>query len=111
MKPVIKIAIVIGIAIFFWYLNSSGFNKGDQIIMNTEQFGAISYYVTEEIAHAANHADQVAILQLIYDGKARMIPNGTKGTIISTKGSVIEVRFEDDPLANWWIPKEFITKL
>lgn len=67
--------------------------------------------IDEQLGAASLHEDRVGVLQLIADGKVRMVPSGTKGRVIATRGDLIEVRFNDDPLFNWWVRKEFLTKV
>lgn len=118
IKDVAKgVGVLVVIAVVFCFLVDScqgifgGFEKGDIVKMNTEMFATRTPAIDEQLGAASLHEDRVGVLQLIADGKVRMVPSGTKGRVIATRGDLIEVRFNDDPLFNWWVRKEFLTKV
>lgn len=108
--------IVAGIIFVVWVAvgskdNYGVYQRGDIIKMKVENFATRTYEYDSELGQNALHEDQIAILQMMYDEKVRMVPAGTKGKVIMDKGGLVEVKFEDDPIRNWWVRKSLTTKL
>lgn len=107
--------IVVGIVFVVWAAMGGcdglkGYERGDRIKMDGSKFAARSYDYYRELGHNVVHEDEVAILQMMYDGNVRMVSAGTKGKVIMEMGDMVEVKFDDSPF-NWWVSKDNITKL
>ncbi|MBD5355834.1 MAG: hypothetical protein HDR88_02360 [Bacteroides sp.] len=85
--------------------------RGDTVRINEQTFGTSHYKIHEQLGSAAYHDDKIAILQLIDDGKARYIPRGAKGKVIMDASNWVEIRFDDDPLHNWWVKKRCVDRV
>ena len=85
--------------------------KGDRVSIVNQTFGARHYSTLQELESLAYHEDKVGVLQYIYDEEARFLSPGAQGRVIMDGSSWVEVRFDDDPLKNWWVKKEAIKKI
>lgn len=110
-RIIFYILIVVGVLWVCIKSDMDTLERGDIVRVNEQTFGTSHYKIHEQLGSAAYHEDMVAILQLIDDGKARHIPRGAKGRVIMDASNWVEIRFEDDPLHNWWVKKEFVDRV
>ena len=85
--------------------------KGDRIRVINDTYAAREPNIHSELRKAIIHEDKIGFLQYLYDEKARPVGAGTEGRVIMGAGGCVEVRFDDDPLRNWYIENDFIEKV
>lgn len=99
--------IIIGIIVFAILFSGETTPKlGDRVRITTETIGATDESTEKEVRQAGGAKDHLAILQLMAEGRARIIPAGSTGTFIQGGG---RVRLDDGTA--YWVPLKHIKKI
>lgn len=102
--------IILGIILLYFCTRVEGYERGDRVKVIETTLAVAKYEYDEGLVHAANHEDQITVLEYLNDGKAKVIDAGTQGKFIYRMGGMMEIKFDGD-LRNWWVPAKTVVKI
>ena len=81
---------------------------GDRVIIVSNTWGTIDKDASDELGSSIIAGDAFGTYELVHDGKAKFIWEGSRGKVVHGSWTKVQVRFNDGSL--YWVPTDAVRK-